>query len=304
MDIRIHTVGNHSGFFSMLDTLLSTLAASERDGIPTYVDWSGATNYLDEPGNLFDEFFEQPYGLTKEDVASGRIVETVAGSVPYWERDHAGTSWYALDGERVRTAARLVEKYLVVKPGVLAEVETFAREKFSPRTLGVHLRGTDMRHPKYHRHQPTPLLSSYRKAFRREAARGGYTRVFCASDDQRMLGAFLESVRGAGLEAVTYASRRSGSHVPLHADAGEAGSKLALAKEALVECLLLSRCAYLIKSHSNVSNFSVFFRPSLPFFDLHSFAVERMRAFALTSFQTAYMRAGRFARALGVLKNA
>lgn len=280
MDIRVHTVLSDKGFFSMLDTLLSALRASERDGIPLYADWSGATNYLNEPGNLFDRFFEQPFGIRAEDLENHRVVETVRHASPYWNRDYRFEWWYRLDKKRIGESSRLLKKYVTVKAEYAGRADAFFRERLSPRTLGVHLRGGDMTNVFSMGHVRTPPVSSYVKAASRELGRGGYSHLFCSSDDQRLLDVFLRRMGETGalpLTVVTSSMQRSASGESLHLKPGAWTDKCRLAEDVLVEMLLLSRCAFLVKTPSNVSNFAVFFNPTLPFFDVTTLPVERMR---------------------------
>lgn len=286
MDIRVHTVRNNCGFFSMLDTLLFTLAQSERDGIPTYVDWSAATNYLDAPGNLYDHFFEQPFGIRAENLPDHRIVETVLHADPYWARTFRFKSWYVLTPQRIRETSRLLSRYIALKPGPSERADAFIRDHLSTRTLAIHLRGTDLRHSRYIGHKPTPLISSYRAAVVHELKRGNYTHIYCASEDQILLDTVIRTLREcsdipATTRIVTYGARRSSSGQSLHLETANLANKRELAEEVLVESLILSRCAFIIKSYSNVSNFAVFFNPTLPFFDIHSQFIERFRSACL-----------------------
>lgn len=281
--LRVHKTIDNVGLFSSLDTLLSTLAVSEQDGIPTYVDWTDATNYLDEPGNLFDHLFEQPFGIRKNDLDAYDIVETVVHSKPYWIAENSvyKHSWNTISAERIRASSRLFQKYITVRPEIVAKAqEFFDTHLMEGKTLGVHLRGTDKRYVMTMAHAPSPMVSSFVSAAFTELKKRKYTHLYCISDDQKMLDTFVHSIRqkypAAMLTIVYPATQRSTDGRPLHMK-GAINKKLLHAKSALEESLILSMCSYIIKTSSNLSMFSVFMRPNVPFFAVHTIRFEQMR---------------------------
>jgi len=57
-----------------------------------------------------------------------------------WKRKQYDKKWYYRN--RLK-ANEIINKYINVKPHILAKVDTFCREYFSDNVLGIHIRGTD-----------------------------------------------------------------------------------------------------------------------------------------------------------------
>jgi len=158
---------------------------------------------------------------------------------------------------RFHTAKPLFDKYLRIHPSVMAEVDGFCRDRFGDEhVLGVHYRGTD-------KAGEAPLVAKERllAAIRSTLeARPRLGRIFFSTDDQ----AILDVVLRAGLPVpVIYRDDgvRSADGDQFHRKAEV--SKSTVNRDALVNMLLLSRSAFLLKTASFLSDCSVIFNPSL-----------------------------------------
>jgi hypothetical protein len=165
------------------------------------------------------------------------------------------------DYDRVLTiglANHLITKYLVVRDDVLSEVDDFCREHFGGRrVVGVHYRGTD-------KVQESPMatyqsvrrnIDHYLKLYPTTDS------VFIATDDAN----FLDYLQGASLDRTivfredSFRSVDASSiHESSHTD------KSAINRDAIVNCLILSRCEALLKTASILSGWSKLFNPRLP----------------------------------------
>jgi hypothetical protein len=165
------------------------------------------------------------------------------------------------DYDRLLTIDRangLIKKYLEVKEDVVAEVEDFHRRHFGEAPIvGVHYRGTD-------KVVESPFVPYDRVRRNIEHYLERYPQtdgVFVATDDAR----FLEYLCGAPIgRRIFYRddSFRSSDGSSIHESA--ATDKDQINRDAIVNCLILSRCAALLKTASILSGWSKLFNPALP----------------------------------------
>jgi hypothetical protein len=155
------------------------------------------------------------------------------------------------------TAATLVARHVRVKPQLLERVGQYLRETFIEGTpaIGVHYRGTD----KYEEAPPVPyaaVTAAIGEALR--GVPGGAPPLYVATDDER----FLDHARAAFPGMIRCLRMvRSSDGRPLH-KAGRPGYRTGT--DAIVDCLVLSRCRRLLRTPSNLGLFSTFFNPRLP----------------------------------------
>jgi hypothetical protein len=158
----------------------------------------------------------------------------------------------------VDRASGLIRKYLEVKEDVAAEVDEFRRRHFGTGpVLGVHYRGTD----KVVESPPVPFDRVKRNVEHYLERYPETSGVFVATDDQR----FLEYVRAVPVgRRIFYRedSFRSTDGSSIHESA--ATDKDQINRDAIVNCLILSRCAALLKTASILSGWSKLFNPELP----------------------------------------
>jgi hypothetical protein len=165
------------------------------------------------------------------------------------------------DYDRVLTtelAHYLITKYLVVREAVVREVSDFCAQHFrGGRVLGVHYRGTD----KTIESPPVPYGTVKRNIDRYLELYPDTGTIFIATDDAD----FLESIEGEFVRpAVVFRddSVRSADTTSVHRS--EQTDKYEVTRDALVNCLVLSRCHALLKTSSILSDWSKLFNPALP----------------------------------------
>jgi hypothetical protein len=136
------------------------------------------------------------------------------------------------------------------------EVDTLAsRLGISASTLAVHFRGTD----KVHEAVPVPWTLMCERIETIARARPNLTKILLATDDSQ----FAEHVQRHpfGIPVVmapaTYMPKGT---TPIHFS-GHPG--LAIGREALLTCLLLARCGFLLKTASYLSAWAKIFNPAL-----------------------------------------
>jgi hypothetical protein len=165
------------------------------------------------------------------------------------------------DYDRVLTielAHSLIDKYLEVREEVAGEVAAFCQRHFgNRRALGVHYRGTDKV-----RESPRVPYDSVRKNIEHYLKLFPDTDcIFVSTDDAN----FLDHLRSVSIgRPIVWREdafrSRDGSSV--HESA--VTDQYQMNRDAIVNCLILSRCAALLKTASILSGWSKLFNPSLP----------------------------------------
>jgi hypothetical protein len=140
---------------------------------------------------------------------------------------------------------------------VVERLDQFWRDNFARETvLGVHYRGTDKNTDPY---QTNPVSRCQFLCVVEDflSTHPDVTAVFVASDDNR----FIEAMSGFP-RVRFYAQDRSQDGRPLWNDQ-QVADKQAAAKDAILDCLTLSRCRYVLKGMSQLSAFCKIFNPDV-----------------------------------------
>jgi len=165
------------------------------------------------------------------------------------------------DYDRILTielATYLIRKYLTVQDDVLSEVESFCHQHFAGRrVVGVHYRGTDKG-----KESPIIRYDTVKRNIEHYLKLHPETNcVFVSSDDIN----FIEDMERAPVgRPIIYRndSLRSRYGNSIHESADT--NKCEINRDAIVNCLLLSRCDALLKTPSILSGWSKLFNPRLP----------------------------------------
>ena len=161
-------------------------------------------------------------------------------------------------GERLsrKRGFEIIDRYIRPKPHLGDEVESYVRKHFQDAfVVGIHYRGTD-------KHEEAPVVPYERvRAAILDAvisANPAWHKLFLATDEQ----AFLDYMLVEFPHVLTYRRTfRSVDGKPTHWRDMDNHDKGA---EAVLDCLLLSRCQHLIRTASNLSLCSTLFNPDIP----------------------------------------
>lgn len=244
------------GFFAQMNWCLYVFAHAERNGLIPHVALSSPFYTLSKGDNVLDYFFEPRAGDGRlggaapnrtfrisriTDIAQTRLSSAYAGRMTLAE------------------ANRLLRKYLALKDDIRTYVDAFADTHFAGRRiLGVHYRGTD----KSLEASPVPWDFCEQTIRNYLARHPGIDGLFVASDETPFID-WIES-RFPDLDVSFHAdTERSRNRKAIHTTANE-GNNYMKGKEALVNCLLLSRCSALIRTASFLSGWASVFNPALP----------------------------------------
>ncbi|MDA9983192.1 hypothetical protein N9H39_10825 [Gammaproteobacteria bacterium] len=170
----------------------------------------------------------------------------------------------------------MVAKYIKVKPHIHDEVSAFIEREFKGHYVyGVHIRGTDFSYA-------TPVFpEKYFELLDPAIEDNDRVKIFLATDQEQYRELFEKRYPGI---TVSYDCQRSNDSTAPHLL--EAGGKYMRGEEALIDCLLLSNCSFLLKCASAIGEYAIYFNPQLEFVD---FAME-CRYTAGKARQTAHSR--------------
>lgn len=240
-----------SGLFSEVAAVVGCLAHYEaRPGLYSglCVDFRDHGLYYDPAvGTNWWEYYFEPVEIAPARHATRRIV-------PTWQHD-AFAEFVELEMPRA-VAAGILARHIRIKESMRNQVDRYWLEQADgAHVIGIHYRGTD----KWEGAPPVPydvVAATVREAL--QAAGATRWKVFVATDEHALLDHMLAAFPGRVLYRQM---RRSADGRPIHKMPGDGFRK---GEDAVIDCLLLSRCAQLIRTDSDLGLFSTFFNPALP----------------------------------------
>jgi len=244
------------GFFAQLNWCLCIFAHCERFDLRPAILLSSPF-YVRIKGESWLDYFFDSLALTEVD---RKLLGS--GSIQYSRISDIGQMGLPFDyysQMTLESANRLLGNQLSIKPEILDYVESFVDEHFGHKAvLGIHYRGTDKKSeaPSVPWEYVAKTIANYLEANPQVGT------LFVASDD----GDFIEWIRSRfdQIDVVVHQDQeksRDGRAIHIRPDFGDNYIK---GKEALVNCLLLSKCAALIRTASFLSAWSSVFNPELP----------------------------------------
>jgi hypothetical protein len=245
-----------SGFFAVMQTILFILLYCEENWLYPDISAKGgiygdATGTVDWFGELFDTVqTPDPSIASKLHARSGFRTSRIRGveELGFRTRYDRGLS--------LAKASALFNSHYRASAGVIKDVDSVCeRLNISSSTLAVHYRGTD----KVHEAgivSPSLVCGAVEKIARTRR----FEQILLASDDLP----FIRHFQSYPFElpiTVAPAVYMPAAGKAIHFS-GHPG--LAIGREALVTCLLLSRCGFLIKTPSYLSGWAKIINPLLP----------------------------------------
>lgn len=246
IDSRVH------GLFACFYCILYGLYICEQEGLtPIVVMGDNHIYYEKKYGeNVFGYFFEQHVSMP-ENAQLPRITVNNPGAFLEWVRISTN--------EKI-TAHALIEKYFLLKDDVQKIVNDFTDQHFkNSRMLAVHYRGRD-------KVTETQLLDFdyYLQKIRYAIDNNVCDKIFFCSDELPLRKVLMEMYPG---KVCTYALEGNYEKASMDKTAGlhfSTDTNYLQAKDALIECYLLSKCTMLMSSHrSSLSLFATFLNPEI-----------------------------------------
>lgn len=238
------------GLFSTFNTVVGALDCYDRGIISGLrIDFEDKGWYFDPTrGNNWWQYYFEPINLRTSD--SAKEEQRFA---TYQKISFAYETQFEMPRER---AYELIQKYIHVRPHITQQIDDFCKEHFGDHcVIGVHYRGTD-------KLEADPV--SYEAVVAHiQAAIATYQNqqvmLFVATDDARFAAYMQERFPH---QVVMRNALRSDSATGVHMRDDLA--PYTKGEDAVIDCLLLSRCSALIKMASNLSDCSLQFNPYIP----------------------------------------
>jgi hypothetical protein len=207
-------------------------------------------NYQQKDGSEKDYFGELfgYKGVDKNTILAAHFTSVRDVAELGWQKDYNKML-------RLDFAKSLFDRHFSINTEITAEVETFCKRNFNgKKILGVHYRGTD-------KAGEAPLIPKEQLIGRIKTTLNdnpGLEMIFLSSDDEKIIH-FIQSADLRVPVVVRQDAVRSADGDQFHRKAEI--SKSTVNRDAIVNMLILSRCSYLLKTASILSDCSVIFNP-------------------------------------------
>lgn len=153
----------------------------------------------------------------------------------------------------------LITKYIQVRPYIQEKLDAFTKEHFDNHfVLGIHYRGTDKMGSEAPKLGYEPVFTAITN-YLYDSFPHIPLIIFVASDEEEFVNEIENRFPG---QIVCLAAMRSSDGRAIHYKRGTE-NKFKIGEEALLDCLLLSRCNHLIRTSSNLSLCATYFNPDL-----------------------------------------
>ena len=152
-------------------------------------------------------------------------------------------------------------EYFDIHPDIITSVETIV-STFGKKTLGIHYRGTDKLNTEANYISKEVVIRNISVFLSQEDT---FDTLFIASDETEFLTKMMQEF--PTYKIITSNSVRSMNTTPIHFN----NSNIERAKEAMIDSLTLSKCDYVIKTSSCLSDWVKIWNPSIEVYNLNKF---------------------------------
>lgn len=252
-------INSRVGFGANLEWCLEIFMHCELYKLTPYIKLTG-NNYISPQrgDDYFEYFFKNPQ-LTKDDY------KYIKNKIWMSKISHINQLGLPENYDAKLTltdAYKLINKYIRIKKDIVDEVDSFCKINFGYNVLGIHYRGTDKKGeaPRVDWKKVERNVLHYLKRYPQTDS------IFISSDEIEFIKYFEGAIKKKNnFIAVRYRDdkyrsldNRNIHHRHLGEDNYHKG------RDALVNCLILSRCNALMKTASILSGWSKLFNPNLP----------------------------------------
>jgi len=252
--VFVHPGGNR-GFFNVMDILFGNIARydpDKYDGACIDLKKKGY-NYDPELGPNYWNYYFEPFSIGEEKEDS-TVREVINLGCQYYY-------WYLEDKMDRNDVKCLIDQYLVVLPHILDKLKPY-EDRFAEtdHVLAVHYRGTDRMAQHKHKTSHKQMIDKVKSVLKQWKEN---TLIYVATDERNFLNEMIKEFPGKVV--FQKGAQRSTNNKSFHQrplspyDSGE---------EALIDCILLSKADYLIRTESCLSRWSGYFNPDLPIYNM------------------------------------
>ncbi len=250
-----------AGFFSDYFYVLGHIALAEKFNLKPFVDMENYPFlYQDIPPyrgikNGWEQFFTQNHSI---DEAYSKQFILCEEKYPYSLVPHYSTTNILNEGyptkKQIKNLNYLIEKYAPIRREILSDFNDICEVNDIENCVGVHIRGTDMKHTKGHNRPESlednimriqKLLDTYK-----------FNKIFLCTDEENIVNSVKRAFADV-VEVVCLNSYRStgteGIHLEKNPIVERDYHKYNMGYEVLRDAYLLSKCKALVCGKSNVA---------------------------------------------------
>lgn len=236
------------GFFSVFNTVLGALDyyENQRDSKGFLVDFEKLGFFYDSKlGENWWSYYFEPIQL-------GNLDDEIIEFKEYKKITFSFFAQLKMSRER---SNELITKYIKLKPHIQNKLDTLVKNNFEGNhVIGIHYRGTDK--VAEARLVTFEAIGSH---LVQEVEKNRNLKIFVATDDENFLLYMYKTFPG---KIIALNALRSKDGTAIHTNLTE--NPYQKGEEALLDCLLLSKCSKLFKTASNLSDVSIKFNPTIP----------------------------------------
>lgn len=245
-----------AGFFAIYRHIISCLYVCDRFHFTPYVRVHDSLYSCRKEDNVFEYFFQQPAGLSMDDVLNSYTVVDSFSEHYGWLDDAAGNhgmlvAGYTVNNRYIKLAASVCRKYVRLLPETKGKMDKEISALLgSKRTVAVHYRGTDFRLGSYGHPVPLELEDYY--PYIDESLENGFEQIFLATDESKI----VEELRGKypGIVMFYADAVRSDNEMGIHTQTSSRPKNgYLLAYEVLRDMITMAFCDGLICGNSQVT---------------------------------------------------
>lgn len=152
-----------------------------------------------------------------------------------------------------------IKKYVKPRQEISEKIKEYVDQYFNGSVIGVHVRGTDKKSESKIGQRPFVTIEDYLRVLEETLKKFPDSSIFVASDNNEAIAKIFKKFRNNKI--IVYNCTRMKSYdsiIPVHLSS-QSGPKAG--EEALIDCLLLSKCDHIICTDSNLSAAALYFNP-------------------------------------------
>jgi len=258
-DIFAVNINSGVGFGANLEWCLEIFMHCEVNKLVPYIQLTGANYRSPQLGKDYLAYFFENIKLSEEDKMRIKNKEICISKISHISQLGLPEN-YDLK-LTISKAAGLIKNYIRLKKEIADEVDAFCGTYFGNHVLGLHYRGTDKEGeaPRVDWEKVTRNVQYFLKNSPITDC------VFISSDESDLIHYIEKQITNQFPEvSVVYRNDKYRSNDRRRLHGHFRGDNYHEGRDALVNCLLLSRCDVLMKTASLLSGWSKLFNPELP----------------------------------------
>ena len=252
LDSGNEVLSNERGMFSFVLQYLACQKCFYRNNNTfIYFDMINKSSFFDKSikntNNVWEYFFKNEI-KSKCEISSNSVFWTEIGNFYGYSCD--------LNDKYIRKEVdKIIKEKLILKDDIKKEIDLYYNQNIKGnKVLGIHKRGTDIG---YH-HDKKKMIEYFSYI---DAVKSDYDLIFLSTDERNVVDEFKK--RYDNVINYSYKTLSTSDKIPSFALDKKNGYQKG--KDAIIDAYILSKCDFLLKTNSNLSNFSVLCNENLKF---------------------------------------